>query len=57
MDLSGLPEHVRDRLTLIGFWVCPAALREQVEGWDGLGEAEAAVADSDLRLLGSVLAR
>lgn len=57
MDPSRLPEPVRDRLAVIGYWVCPPDLRDRVTGWDELDERDAAVADSDLRLLGSALAR
>lgn len=42
---------------MIGYWVCPPALRGQVDKWDGLDGQDAEVADNDLRLMGSVLAR
>ena len=36
---------------MIGFWLCPPDLRDKLTRWDGLDEADAAVADNDLRLL------
>jgi hypothetical protein len=57
VDPARLPEHVRDRLAVIGFWTCPPDLRDKLAGWDGLDERAAADAENDLRLLGSALAR
>jgi hypothetical protein len=57
VDPGCLPEHVRDRLAVIGFWTCPPDLRDKVAGWDGLDERAREAAGKDLRLLGSVLAR
>lgn len=56
-DPSRVPASVRDKLAVIGFWVCPPDLRDKVTRWDGMDEADAAVADNDLRLLGSATAR
>jgi hypothetical protein len=52
-DPARVPSPVRDRLAMIGFWMCPPDLRDKVTGWDDLDEADAAVAVNDLRLLGS----
>lgn len=57
LDPAGLPERIRDKLAVIGFWNCPPDLRDRVTHWDELDERDAAVADSDLQLLGSALAR
>jgi hypothetical protein len=57
VDPARLPEHVRDRLAVIGYWTCPADLRARINGWDDLDERAAADAENDLRLLGSALAR
>lgn len=57
MDPSRLPEDVRDRLAVIGYWICPPGLRDQVERWDDLDEQDAAVAEHSLRLMESVVAR
>lgn len=56
-DPARVPSAVRDKLAVIGFWVCPPDLRDKVTGWDDLHEADAAVADNDLGLLGSAASR
>ena len=57
MDPSRLPVPVRDRLALIGYWACPPGLRDRMDGWDELDERDVPVAENDLELLASVLAR
>lgn len=57
VDLSCLPEHVRDGLALVGYWTCPPDLRDRVTGWQGLDEALAAATENDLKLLGAALLR
>jgi hypothetical protein len=56
-DPSRVPPPVRDRLAVIGFWVCPPDLRDKLGHWDDLDETGAAVAVNDLRLLGSATGR
>jgi hypothetical protein len=55
VDPACLPGPVRDRLAVIGYWVCPPDLRDRVEGWDELDKDEAAVAYNDLCLMGEIL--
>lgn len=57
VDPSCLPEHVRDRLAVIGFWVCPPDLRDRLICWDDLDQWDARVTENDLSLLGSALPR
>lgn len=57
LDPSRLPDHVRNRLAVIGFWVCCPDLRGRVDGWDDLDDGDAAVTDNALRLMESALAR
>jgi hypothetical protein len=57
LDPSRLPGPVRDRLAVIGFWVLPPVLRDQVEGWHDLDKPDAAAAENDLHLMASALAR
>jgi len=57
LDPSRLPVPVRDRLALVGYWTCPPGLRDKMDGWDGLDERDVAVAENDLNLMVSVLAR
>lgn len=56
-DAASMPANVRDRLAVIGYWVCCRDLRDRVNGWDDLDEGDAAAAERDLELMGSVLAR
>jgi len=44
-------------MALIGYWVIPPDLRDRVARWDDLDDSDAAVAENDLELMGSVLAR
>jgi hypothetical protein len=48
---------VRDRLAVIGYWACCGDLRDRVDGWDGLDQQDAAVAENDLELMGAALVR
>lgn len=57
MNTAALPEHVRDRLAVVGYWVCCRDLRDKLGHWDDLDEADAAAAENDLELMGSALAR
>jgi hypothetical protein len=57
MDPSCLPGPVRDRLAVIGYWVCSPDLRDQVDHWDDLDKSEAAAAENDLHLMGEMLVR
>lgn len=42
---------------LAGYWQCPAELRQKVDRWAELDEADAAVAERQLDLMAMVLAR
>jgi hypothetical protein len=55
-DPARVPAPVRDRLAVIGFWVCPPDLRDKVTHWDGLDDGDAMAAGNDLRLLGMAAA-
>jgi hypothetical protein len=52
-----VPEAVRDRLAVIGYWHCSRDLRDKLDDWDGLDERNAVVAENDLGLMGAALAR
>ncbi len=57
MDTSRLPAPVLGKLALVGYWSCHPDLRDRLSSWDRLDEGEARVAENDLRLLASALAR
>lgn len=42
---------------LAGYWHYPADLRDQVDRWPELDEAETAMAENKLELMATVLAR
>jgi hypothetical protein len=52
-----VPESVRDRLAVMGYWYCCRDLRDKLDGWDELDEVTASVTEKDLGVLGSALVR
>jgi hypothetical protein len=56
-DPARLPERVQHRLMLAGYWQCPAELRDKVDRWPYLDEADAEAAEHQLGLMATVLAR
>jgi hypothetical protein len=42
---------------LAGYWHYPAELRDQVDRWPELDETDAAVAEKQMKLMATVLAR
>lgn len=56
-DPARVPAPVLRRLATVGYWQCPAELREKVDRWAELDEIEAAVAENDLSLIASALTR
>ena len=56
-DAARVPEAVRDRLAVIGYWACSRDLRDRVDSWDNLDDSDQAVAGNDLELIGSALER
>jgi hypothetical protein len=46
---------VLNRLAVAGYWTFPAELRQRLDRWTELSDAE--VAERDLDLMGTVLAR
>lgn len=57
IDLSRLPETVRDGLAVAGFWACPRDLRDDLACWDDLDERDRAAAVNSVELLAAALAR
>lgn len=56
-DPSVLPARVQRHLMIVGYWHFPADLRNKVDRWTELDEIDAAVAERQLELMATVLAR
>jgi hypothetical protein len=56
-DPARVPASVTDKMAVIGYWYFSRDLRDKLDGWDDLDEGDAAVAENELELMGSVLAR
>jgi hypothetical protein len=56
-DPALVPERIRDRLAVIGYWYCSADLRGKLDDWDALDQWDVPAVENDLDLMGSALAR
>lgn len=56
-DPARLPAPVQHRLMLAGYWWSPPELRQKLDRWQELDEADAAAAEGQLDLIVAVQAR